>query len=818
MSATGGTASGETASGETASGETRWIGRSLERREDVRLLTGQGAYLADLRVPNCLHLCFVRSDHAHAKIRDISLEAALAMPGVVGAITGAELAREMQGQKIPVLIPAFAANYRQYWPLAVDEAYWHGEPLAAVVAEDKYVAEDAAAAVEVDYEPLPVVTDADAALRDGAPRVYADWDGNEIFGTSYTGGVDAEVVAENDAAVAALFAEADVVLAQRFRTQRCGVCPIETRGVLAIWSEADGLTLHLTTQRPHIERLALADLLELSTAQVRVIAPRDQGGGFGVKAPFYREHVVVCHLARKLGRPVRWIETREEHLMTVSQERDQIHDLEIAADREGRILALRNRGIADVGDGRQGVYWGFVMPSLGAVMLPNAYAIGHADIKLRCAVTNKTCLSPSRSFGALPTRFALERALDMLARRLGLETSDLKRRNLITDFPFTTVTGVHHDSGDYVKAWDTLLAAVDLPGFRALQAEARAEGHYLGIGFACGAEFSGIPSDVLVPLENQPGYGVVTMRIDPRGKVAIHEGDAPQGQSHETTMAQVAADAFGIHPDDVSVRHGDTGTTPLSSGTIGARGASYTVAAIVEAAGALKAKMARYMIHDHGLEGASPDDFSFRGGAVVYAKDGNVRREFAALADRIVMGSVNLPPGESPGLEHTAYFEAPKPMICFTAQAAKVEVDIETGRFVILDYATCEDVGTVINPIVVEGQVQGGVVQGMSNAMFEEFLYDENGQQLTADFETYRLATAADVPTVTVGHAPTPCPDHPLGVRAVGEGRPGPVPAALANAICDALAPFGVEITSLPLKPEAILAAIEAGRAARRAE
>ena len=518
----------------TAAGDARWIGRSLQRQEDVRLLTGQGEYLADLRAPDCLHLCFVRSDHAHARIKDIRLEAALGMPGVVGAITGAELAKEIQGQKIPVLIPAFAANYRQYCPLAVDEVYWHGEPLAAVLAEDKYVAEDAAAAVAVDYEPLPVVTEAEAALRDGAPKVYDDWDGNEIFATSYTGGVEADAIAANETEVEALFAEADVVLKQRFRTQRCGVCPIETRGALAIWSDADGLTVHLTTQRPHIERLALADLLELSTSEVRVVAPRDQGGGFGVKAPFYREHVVVCHLARKLGRPVRWIETREEHLMTVSQERDQIHDLEIAANKEGRILAIRNRGIADVGDGRQGVYWGFVMPSLGSVMLPNAYAIERADIKLRCAVTNKTCLSPSRSFGALPTRFALERGLDMLARRLGIETAALKRRNLITAFPFTSVTGVHHDSGDYVKAWDTLLDKVDLPGFRALQEEARAEGHYLGIGFACGAEFSGIPSDVLVPLENQPGYGVVTMRIDPRGKVAIHEGDAPQGQSHET--------------------------------------------------------------------------------------------------------------------------------------------------------------------------------------------------------------------------------------------------------------------------------------------
>ncbi len=797
-------------------GQASWIGRSLERREDARLLTGRGEYLADVRVPDCLHLCFVRSSHAHAKIKAIRLDAALETPGVVSAITGAELSEEMQGQKIPVLIPAFKAKYRQYWPLAVDEVYWHGEPLAAILAEDKYVAEDAAAAVQVDYDALPVVTDAEAALHAGAPRVYDDWDDNEIFGTSYTGGFEAEEIAKNDAAVKALFAEAEIVLKQRFRTQRCGICPIETRGALAIWSDTDGLTLHLTTQRPHIERLALADLLELSTAEVRVIAPRDQGGGFGVKAPFYREHVVVCHLARKLDRPVRWVETREEHLMTVSQGRDQIHDLEIAADRDGRILALRNRGIADVGDGREGVYWGFVMPSLGSVMLPNAYAINHADIKLRCAVTNKTCLSPSRSFGALPTRFALERGLDMLARKLGLETAALKRKNLITTFPFTSVTGVYHDSGNYVKAWDSLVDMVDLAGFRAVQDDARAAGRYLGIGFACGAEFSGIPSDVLVPLENQPGYGVVTMRIDPRGKVAIYEGDAPQGQSHETTMAQVAAEAFGIHPDDVIVRHGDTGTTPLSSGTVGARGASYTVAAIAKAAAALKAKMARYMIHDHGLEDAQPADFSFRDRAVIYEKDGNIRKDFGALADRIVMGSINLPPGESAGLEHTAYFEAPTPMICFTAQAAKVEVDIETGQFTILDYVTCEDVGTVINPMIVEGQVQGGVVQGMSNALFEEFLYDEHGQQMTVDFETYRLASAADVPSVVVTHSPTPCPDHPMGVRAVGEGRPGPVPGAIANAVCDALAPFGVEITTLPLKPEMILALIEAGRAGRR--
>ena len=795
-----------------------WIGQSIGRREDMRLLTGNGRYLADITLPGALHLCFVRSQHGHARITRIDAAEALAMPGVVAVLTGEELCKEMQGQKIPVLIPAFPARYRQYWPLAVDEVYWHGEPLAAVVAEDKYVAEDAAEAVVVEYETLPVVTDAEHALSSDSEKVYADWEDNEIFAMSYTGGFEAEEIAENDREVAGLFDGAPVILQERFRTHRCGVCPIETRGALASWSDAEGLVVHLSTQRPHIERLAIADLFEIPMADVQIIAPRDQGGGFGVKAPFYREHLVVCHMTRKLKRPVRWIETREEHLMTVSQERDQVHDLEIAAREDGKIIAIRNRGISDVGDGRMGVYWGFVMPSLGSAMLPNAYDIRHGDIKLRCAVTNKTCLSPSRSFGALPTRFAMERALDMLARRLGMETAELKRKNLVRAFPFTTICGVYFDSGDFVKAWDKLVERANLPAYRKEQTEARARGKYIGIGFACGAEFSGIPSDVLVALENQPGYGVVTMRIDPRGNVAIYEGDAPQGQSHETTMAQVAADEFGIHPDQVRIISGDTGSTPLSSGTVGARGASYTVAAISEAASALKLKMAQFMLHDFGIEGGAPEEFDFKEGDVIYKKDSNIRMHFGELADRIVMRPVNLPEGETGGLEHTAYFEAPTAMICFTGQCAKVEVDIETGQFKVLEFFTCEDVGTVINPTIVEGQVQGGVAQGMSNAMFEEFIYDENGQQLTADLANYQIATAADLPNIHVNHAPTPCPSHPRGVRAVGEGRPGPVPGALANALCDALTDFNVEITTLPLKPEMILKKILAGQAQAAAE
>ncbi|CAN0421662.1 unnamed protein product [Laminaria digitata] len=789
-----------------------WLGKSLPRAEDQRLTTGKGSYFADVESRDAVHLWFVRSVHAHARIVSIDTSAAEAMEGVVAVVTGDEMKRSMKSLPIPTVLPSFDARYPEYWALATEKVRWHGEPVAAVLATDKYLAEDAAEAVVVEYDPLPPVLDPEAALEADSPKLYEDWPDNEIFALGYTGGFEADGIAENDKQVDAIFANAPHVLKERFKTHRCGVCPIETRGAMAQWSETEGMTVWLTTQRPHIERLALADLFDIPTTLMRVVAPRDQGGGFGVKAPFYREHIVVCFMAKKLGRTVRWVETREEHLMTVSQERDQIHDLEIAADNDGKILAIRDRGVGDIGDGRQGVYWGFVMPNLGAAMLPNAYNIPIGDIKIRCAVTNKTCLSPSRSFGALPTRFAMERALDMLARRIGMETAELKRRNLVSKFPYDSITGVHMDTGDFVAAWDKLIEHVDLKGVRAKQKVALKEGRHIGVGFACGAEFSGVPSAVLVPLENQPGYGVVNMRIDPRGKVLIYEGDAPTGQGHETTMAQVAAHEFGINPSDVIIRAGDTEKTPLSSGTIGARGASYTMAAISQACRALKEKMARFVIHDMKIDDAEPDDFEFVDGFIVLKRDSNLRQPFAETADRIIMRPIDLPAGETGGLEHTAYFESDMPMICFTCQAAVVEVDAETGQFEVLRYLTVEDVGTVINPSIVEGQVQGGVIQGMSNAMFEEFVYDENGQQLTADFENYRVASAADVPHIEVNHAPTPCEQTPLGIKAVGEGRPGPVPGALANAICDALSPLGVEITSLPLRPQKILEAIEAAR------
>jgi carbon-monoxide dehydrogenase large subunit len=472
---------------------------------------------------------------------------------------------------------------------------------------------------------------------------------------------------------------------------------------------------------------------------------------------------------------------------------------------------VRNRGLADNGVGTTGVYWGFVMPFLGAVELPNAYTWQAGDITLRVATTNKAPLTPSRAFGHFPTRFALERAIDMVAHRLGMEPSDLRRQNLVPALPYTSVTNEYYDSGDFLKVWDNLLAQVDLPAFRQEQHNAREQGRHIGIGFACGVELSGVASELLVPMENQPGYGAATVRLDPRGKVRVFGGDAPGGQGHETTTAQVVAAQFGIKPNDVVVTTGDTGTTPFGSGSIGARAGSYFVSAVAQACAELKEKIARILAHDLQIE-AEVQHFNFENGEIVYLGDDTKRKGFMEVVERIIMFPVNLPEGEVGGLESTAFFEAAKPMICFNADCCVVEVDTNSGDFKILRWVTSEDVGTLINPNIVDGQMHGAIVQGLSNAMFEEFLYDEQGQQLTPDFERYKLATAADVPDIEITYAPTPCPYTPLGTRGIGEGRPSSVPGALTNAVCDALRPFNIEITELPLRPGLIWKHLEQAR------
>ena len=795
-----------------------WVGAKFNRKEDHRLTTGKGRYLADLSMPGMLHLTFVRSERAHATINSIDTSEAMALPGVVAIVTGEDIKEKILPMPQPVVQPGLPAKFPKHWPLAVGKVKFHGEPIAAVVTRDKYVGADAAELIVVDYTDLPYVGDMESALESDSPIVHEGWDDNLIFEMGFTGGDTEESQAQNAAEVEEIMQTADIVVKKRFRVQRCGVTPMETRGVLASWDESDGLIAHITTQRPHIDRLALSDILEIPSEKMRIVAPRDQGGGFGVKAPFYREPILVCYLAKALGRPIKWVESRQEHLMVVSQERDQINDLEVAATKDGKLIAIRNRGIADCGDGCQGVYWGFVMPFLGAVELPNGYTWEKGDVKVKVAITNKSCLSPARAFGEFPTRFAMERAVDMVANRCGMEPAELRRKNLIPELPYTSVCGEYMDSGDFVKVFDNLLVEADLPTFRKQQEEARREGRYIGIGFGLGVELSGVSSELMVPMENQPGYGAATIRLDARGKVQIFEGDAPQGQGHETTAAQAVAHAFGIHPNDVVVTTGDTGTTPFGSGTIGARFGSYFVSAAVEAAEFLKKKIARFMAHDMALTGATEEDFEFVEGEIIYLKDTNIRQSFRDACERNIMAPINLPEGETAGLEHTAFFEADKPMIAFNADFCTVEVDTSNGQFKILTWTSSDDVGQIINPQIVEGQMQGAIVQGISNTMYEEFIYDENGQQLTADFENYKLATAADVPDMKITYAPTPCPHTPLGSRGIGEGRPSDVPGVISNAVCDALSPFGIEITELPLRPNKIWHMIQEAKAKQAAD
>ncbi|MGY8845011.1 MAG: xanthine dehydrogenase family protein molybdopterin-binding subunit [Gammaproteobacteria bacterium] len=780
-----------------------WMGTPLPRKEDRRLLTGKGKYVSDIVIPGALHAVFVRSEYAHAKILSIDTSEAEELAGIERIYTGDQIKHLIKSMPQPIVQPALPAHYPTFWPLAVDKVTFHGEPVALVVARDKYVAEDAAELVFVDYEELEPVLDPEEALKPESAIIHEKDGTNEIFSMTFTGGDTEASQAENAAEVEKIFQNAPIVVKDRFKTHRTGVTPMEPRAILCDWDDSDGLLAYITTQRPHIDRLALSDILDISAEKVQVIAPRDQGGGFGVKAPFYRENIIIAHAARDLKQPVRWVESRYESLMNVGQERDQINDMEIAADLEGNMLALRNFGLADNGVGTTGVYWGFVMPFLGAIELPNGYKWPKADIRLKVATTNKACLTPSRAFGHFPTRFAIERCIDMVAHKIGMEPSTFRRKNLVADLPYTSITNEYFDSGDFLKVWDTLMEKANLPDFRVQQKNALSEGKYIGIGFGCGVELSGVASELFVPMENQPGYGAATVRLDPRGKVQVFGGDAPGGQGHETTTAQVVASEFGISPEDVIITTGNTGSTPFGSGSVGARMGSYFISAVAEACRELKTKIAKFLAHDLQLE-ASVEHFEFKNGEVVYLGDDSQRSSFMSIVERIIMFPINMPEGETGGLDATTFFEAAKPMICFNADCCVVEVSLETGDFKILKWITAEDVGNVINPLIVNGQMHGAIVQGISNTVFEEFVYDEQGQQLTADFEHYKMANAADVPNIDLNYATTPCPHTPLGTRGIGEGRPSSVPGALTNAVCDALKPFGIEITTLPLRPDAI--------------
>jgi len=783
----------------------KWVGKSMKRKEDVRLIRGEGQYLSDMTVQRMLHVAFVRSTHAHALIKSIDTSRALAMPGVVTIITGDDF-KDWKTVISDASIPNLPGTTKRplYRPLPAVKVYHVGEPVAAVVARSKYQLEDAMDLVDIDYEPLPAVIDAEDALKPGAPLLYPEWGDNLIYYQRITGG-DADKA----------FAEADLIVKERFECHRCGAQPMETRSCIAIYDAAQGLTLWATTQRPHNIRDLLADYLDMPHDKVRVIQPRDMGSGYGTKAPFYREDIVACALAIKLRQPVKWVETRMESLMNVGQERDQIHYVEAALRKDGKIIGIRDRIIANDGDGQVGIYGGFAMPHLGAMYFINGNDIPAVDIDLNCVVTNKASLTPVRSFGSYAGRFAIDRIIDIAGRKLGIDPLEMRRRNAIKNFPHTSPLGIHVDSGDFMAGLDKAAAAINYDGFRKEQAEALKQGRYIGVGFGMGIELSGVPSEVLVELENTPGYGVATVKIDAQGKVQVAEGDSPHGQSHETTFAQAVASELGLTPEDVYITYGDTFSTPFATGTLGSRGASYTISAAVLAARALRPKICQIAAHLLKLppEAAVDSNFSFENSQIIWNEDPSKHVSLREVAHTAMLAPTRLPLGADLNLEHTFHFEAAAPgMHSCNVHAIKVEVFPETGAYKILKYVAVDDSGVPINPMIVRGQVHGGIWMGLGNATTEEYVYDENGQQLSTTLMDYHMLSAADMPSdIEVIDNSVPSPHTPLGSKGKGEGVPGMVPATLANAIENALSPFPITINKLPLKPEYIWRLIHAG-------
>ncbi|MBI2087409.1 MAG: xanthine dehydrogenase family protein [Deltaproteobacteria bacterium] len=761
------------------------FGVRVERREDLPLLKGQGSYTDDLKLAGMLHTAVLRSPHARARIRSIDVSAARALPGVAAVFTHAELG--VSGKEIPLLQPNPALVPRTQLLLAKDEVRYAGEPVALVVADDRYTAEDAMDLIRVEYEPLPVVSDVLAAIEDGTPLVYPEI-ANNLASCFTLGFGDIE----------AAFATSDVVLKQRFKAHRGGGHAMECRAVLAEYDRrANRITMWSATQAPHLVARLASQMLGMGEWQIRVIAPPDVGGGFGPKAIFYPEEGLIPFAARVLGRPVKWTEDRREHFLATNQERDQYHDAEIALSRDGRILGFRDTVTFDTG---AYVPWGIIEPWITATTIPGPYKLPAFQVNMRVVYTNKVPVTPVRGAGRPQAVFAMERMMDLAARELRLDPAEIRRRNLIQpeEMPYKMGlvyrdgAAVTYDSGDYPACLRKAQQMVGYEAFREEQSRMRQEGRYIGVGIGLYVEGTGLG----------PYEGAI-IKIDSSGKVLLTTGATPQGQGHATTMAQIAAHELGVDVDDVTVITGDTGAIPFGIGTFASRIAVNAGNSVLMAAREVREKALAIAA---SLLEADKDDLEMANG-VVFVR--GVPNKSISLGNLAVTAAgarpgYTLPPGVQPGLQATHYFSPSQAAYSSGAHVVTVEVDVRTGDVKILDYAVAHDCGRVINPMIVDGQVQGGVAHGIGNCFYEELVYDDNGQLLTSSFMDYLLPTAKEVPTAKIAHVEVVCPLNPLGVKGVGEGGTIPCAAAFGGAVEDALAPFGVTVTEVPLSPEKV--------------
>jgi 2-furoyl-CoA dehydrogenase large subunit len=800
----------------------RWVGRSMKRVEDARLLTGRGTFIDDHPpVANLYHAAIVRSPHAHARILGYDVAAARAREGVAGVVTGEDVARATKPFSVGVTAPV------HYYCAATDRARFAGEPVAVVVARDRYLAEDAAEAVVVRYEPLPVVLDPERALDPDAPLLH------EAVGSNLAGHRRL-VYGDPDRA----FAEADVVIAERFKFPKYGSTPIETYGIIARWDPLDGvLTVWSNFMGPFIMHPLTARVLGLPENRLRFIVPSDIGGSFGIKTSIYPYIALIGLSAMKTGVPVKWIEDRREHLLASSSGTDRIAYREVAARQDGTVLGMRFKWFDNVG--------GYIRsPEPGCSFRPTGNFVGpyrFQDLEVDASVvmTNKSLTGPNRGYACGHLYFETERMMDLLAEKLGLDPAEVRRRNLLRreQFPYRTPTGGLYDSGDYPAALAKALEMAKYEELRKEQAKRRAAGRYFGIGLALAVDPSvsnmGYVATALDPQfrakpEYLPKSGAVdsaTIKIDPLGRAIAILGTTPQGQGHQTIVTQIVADELGLRPEDITVvDEMDTFTRvwSISSGTYSSRFGSVGTSAVALAARKLKAKLLEYAAH---LMDVQPDQVEFRDGAVRVKSGQGPSYSIKDLAGRAHWHTESLPEGMEPGLQATAVFgfSVSKAVDAedrvnssntygFIAEVMAVEVDPETAAIEILKYVTVHDAGTIINPMIAEGQIYGGALHGLGGALYEELRYDDHGQLLTATFMDYLVPTASEAPVIEIAHVVSPSPLTPLGSKGLGESSSMTVPAVIANAVSDALAPLGVRISELPMTPTRLWELIQEAR------
>ncbi|MBI3105503.1 MAG: xanthine dehydrogenase family protein molybdopterin-binding subunit [Candidatus Rokubacteria bacterium] len=788
----------------------KWVGQSVKRLEDRRLLTGRGGFIANVEIANLHHAAILRSPHAHADIRRLDVSAALAMAGVIAVLTGEDV-RQRSDPFMNITGPV------PYWSCAVGTAHFVGEPVAVVVARDRYLAEDALDAIEVDYEPLPAVVDQEAALAPNAPILHDNLGTNLAVRRRFSfGDVDRA------------FAEADLVVRERYRFPRYSHFPMETYGILASWDAASGLlTVRANFQGPFIIHTVMARALRLRQNRVRVIVPGDIGGGFGLKSSMYPYMVLLALAAMKAGVPVKWIEDRREALTASSSHADRVTYMEAAVRKDGTVLALRTRNIDNVGAYIRTPEPADLFARFSA--MTGAYRIRDVALDLSAAMTNTSLTGPVRGYGGHPLYFALERTMDTIAARLGMDPAELRFRNFIGagEFPYTTATGGEYDSGNYPECLRRLLALARYDELRARQRAARAEGRLFGIGLATIVDPC-VTNIGYITLAKSPeertqrramsGSGDVgTVRVDPSGDVVVLATSVPQGQGHETIIAQIVADELGVPIERITV-HAEVDTLAsvwsITTGSYSSRFSSVGSSAYAMAARQVRAKAVK--IAAHVLEVAE-EDVEWKDGAAVVRGAPHTALALRAIAGIAHWNQTSLPAGMEPNLQATYAFNLPtsrppldddrantQNVYGFGAELAVVEVDRASGVVRVLEYYTVHDCGTVLNPAHVRGQVQGAAVQGISGALWEQMRWDESGQYLTAGLQDYLMPTAMEAPDIGMDHVETPSPNTVLGSKGIGEASSMAAPVTVANAVADALAPLGIPVTSLPLWPDTV--------------